>query len=78
IEPDNAYIQANLAGEWNIFDVATSVPMALMEAAILQAVGVEFPPAGQPAYQPMLPALQGLKPTVVDLGVLSEHFVAGN
>ncbi|HEY0287510.1 MAG TPA: phosphotransferase, partial [Pseudomonas sp.] len=31
IDPDNAYIQANLQSEWNIFDVATSVPMALME-----------------------------------------------
>ncbi|KPX31848.1 Uncharacterized protein ALO77_04196 [Pseudomonas coronafaciens pv. garcae] len=78
VEPGNAYIQANLAGEWNIFDVATSVPMALMEAAILQAVGMDFPAVDQPVYQPLLPALQGLRPTVVDLGVLSEHFVAGN
>ncbi|WP_439851683.1 aminotransferase [Pseudomonas syringae] len=78
VEPDNTYIQANLAGEWNIFDVATSVPMALMEAAILQAVGADLPSVAQPVYQPLLPGLQGLKPTLVDLGVLSEHFVAGN
>ncbi|KPW62628.1 hypothetical protein ALQ64_04651 [Pseudomonas cannabina] len=78
VEPDNTYIQANLAGEWNIFDVATSLPMALMETAILQAVGMDLPSVEQPAYQPLLPGLQGLKPTQVDLGVLSEHFVAGN
>ncbi|AVI87394.1 hypothetical protein BTW15_19340 [Pseudomonas syringae pv. tomato] len=78
VEPGNAYIQANLAGEWNIFDVATSVPMALMEAAILQAAGVDLPSVDQPVYQPLLPGLPRLTPTVVDLGVLSEHFFAGN
>ncbi|PYD08183.1 MULTISPECIES: aminotransferase [Pseudomonas syringae group] len=78
VEPGNAYIQANLAGEWNIFDVATSVPMALMEAAILRVVGLDLPPVEQPAYSPLLPSLSGFQPVLVDLGVLSEHFVAGN
>ncbi|MEE4104373.1 aminotransferase [Pseudomonas viridiflava] len=78
VEPGNAYIQANLEGEWNIFDVATSVPMILMEAAILQAVGLNPAPFEQPAYAPLLPTLAGVKPALVDLGVLSEHFVAGN
>ncbi len=78
IEPGNAYIQANLDGEWSIFDVATSMPMALMEAAILYAVGLEAPPKVQPAWRPLLPGLAGRGFCTVDLGVLSEHFEAGN
>jgi 4-aminobutyrate aminotransferase-like enzyme/Ser/Thr protein kinase RdoA (MazF antagonist) len=78
IEPDNAYIQANLASEWNIFDVATSVPMALMEAAIFNAVGQAKPSVGEHAFAPLLPSLAGQTFTPVDLGVLSEHFDAGN
>ncbi|MFJ3482594.1 aminotransferase [Pseudomonas sp. NPDC090202] len=90
IEPDNSYIQANLASEWNIFDVATSIPMALMEAAIFNAVdplsahasAANAPPvgAGLPAnaFSPLLPTLNGQTFTTVDLGVLSEHFDAGN
>jgi 4-aminobutyrate aminotransferase-like enzyme/Ser/Thr protein kinase RdoA (MazF antagonist) len=78
IEPDNRYIQANLASEWNIFDVATSVPMALMEAAILDAVGeLEVNVSGE-TFSPLLPSLAGQPFTTVDLGVLSEHFDAGN
>ncbi|WP_092407135.1 aminotransferase [Pseudomonas sp. NFACC02] len=78
IEPDNTYIQANLASEWNIFDVATSVPMALMEAAILDAVGLLEEPAPAGPCSPLLPSLSGQAFTMVDLGVLSEHFDAGN
>ncbi|TDV64540.1 hydroxylysine kinase [Pseudomonas sp. LP_7_YM] len=78
IEPDNAYIQANLASEWNIFDVATSVPMALMEAAILTAVKQLDQPADIEAFSPLLPGLSAQTFTCVDLGVLSEHFEAGN
>ena len=78
VEPENAYIQTNLAGEWNIFDVATSVPMPLMEAAILNAVGMKPAPVEQPVYFPLLPGLKERVATLVDLGVLSQHFVAGN
>ncbi|WP_349971175.1 aminotransferase [Pseudomonas caspiana] len=78
VEPDNAYIQANIDSEWGIFDVATSVPLPLMEAAILAAVNVSAPPASVIDYQPLLPGLSGGAFRLVDLGVLSEHFVAGN
>ncbi|MFY1666104.1 aminotransferase [Pseudomonas sp. Pseu.R1] len=78
IEPGNAYIQANLASEWNIFDVATSVPMALMEAAILDSVGLLERQPRDRVLSPMLPSLRGQAFTIVDLGVLSEHFEAGN
>jgi 4-aminobutyrate aminotransferase-like enzyme/Ser/Thr protein kinase RdoA (MazF antagonist) len=78
IEPGNSYIQANLASEWNIFDVATSVPIALMEAAILDAVDARDAPQETESFMPLLPTLSGQPFTLVDLGVLSEHFVAGN
>jgi len=78
IEPDNVYIQANLASEWNIFDVATSVPMALMEAAILDAVGWRLPQSCDRDFLPLLPGLVGQTVKAVDLGVLSELFEAGN
>jgi 4-aminobutyrate aminotransferase-like enzyme/Ser/Thr protein kinase RdoA (MazF antagonist) len=78
IEPDNAYIQANLGSEWNIFDVATAIPMALMEAAILDCVGLLDESDRAEAFSPLLPTLSGQRFTAVDLGVLSEHFEAGN
>ncbi len=39
LDPDNAYVAGNIDHERTIFDVALSVPPALMEIAILQAVG---------------------------------------
>ncbi|MDU8357783.1 aminotransferase [Pseudomonas syringae group sp. J309-1] len=78
VEPDNAYIQANIDSEWAIFDVATSVPLALMEAAILAAVNVRDPLIPTVDYRPLLPSLSGREFRLVDLGVLSEHFAAGN
>jgi len=78
VEPGNRYIQANLASEWNIFDVATSVPMALMEATILTALDMAGPSAPRPNLLPLLPGLHHATFRQVDLGVLSEHFTAGN
>lgn len=78
IEPENAYIQANIESEWAIFDVATSVPVALMEAAILNAVGISQSEPEHAGFLPLLPGLAGKEFTRVDLGVLSEHFCAGN
>lgn len=78
VEPENAYIKANIESEWGIFDVATSVPMALMEAAILSAVGMLEATVEPLDYSPLLPGLRGEAFRIVDLGVLSEHFAAGN
>jgi len=78
VEPGNTYIQANIDSEWGIFDVATSVPIALMEAAILASVGMQAAPSETPTWTPLLPSLAGREFRQVDLGVLSEHFVAGN
>lgn len=78
IEPHNTYIQANLQSEWGIFDVATSVPLELMEVAILASVGFARPENGAALFEPLLPSLKGQGFTTVDLGVLSPHFDAGN
>lgn len=39
LDPENAYVSGNIDHERLIFDIAVSVPPALMETAILQAVG---------------------------------------
>lgn len=41
VDPGNQYTRDNIAHEWEIFDTATAVPFALMEAAILQAAGLQ-------------------------------------
>ncbi|MFP3527094.1 hypothetical protein SB912_31850, partial [Pantoea sp. SIMBA_072] len=61
-----------------IFDTATAVPFALMEAAILQAAGVQIGVPDLNGCAPLLPDLAGQEVTRVDLGVLSRHCEAGN
>lgn len=76
VDPGNAYSRDNLAHEWQIFEVADSVPFELMEAAIVQLAAIV--PAPLALTGVLLPALQGQAVTAVDLGVLSEHFSTGN
>ncbi|MBH3429217.1 aminotransferase [Pseudomonas alkylphenolica] len=78
VDPGNQYIRDNLNHEWEIFDVANSVPFELMEAAILQVTGHALPAFTLQATAPLLPGLQADAVTPVDLGVLSELFQAGN
>ncbi|VVM66475.1 aminotransferase [Pseudomonas fluorescens] len=78
IDPANNYSRDNLSHEWEIFRVATSVPLALMEAAILTAVGHALPALDSEGFAPLLPGLVGRKFALIDLGVLSPHFEAGN
>ena len=78
IDPGNAYSRDNLTHEWEIFRVATSVPLELMEAAILSAVGQHLPGIGSEGFAPLLPGLVGREFALIDLGVLSPHFEAGN
>ncbi|OCP07939.1 MULTISPECIES: aminotransferase [unclassified Ensifer] len=69
-EPENTYVEGNAVHEREIFDVASSVPSALMEQAILSAVG--FTPEPAPVTGASL--IQGLGPTDVrhiDLSILS-------
>lgn len=78
LDPDNAYLLKNAEHEWEIFHVATSVPFELMEAAILNCVGAELPPIAGEGFAPLLPGLVGREFALIDLGVLSPHFEAGN
>jgi 4-aminobutyrate aminotransferase-like enzyme/Ser/Thr protein kinase RdoA (MazF antagonist) len=78
IDPGNTYSRDNLSHEWEIFRVATSVPLALMEAAILTAVGQTLAKDEQAEFAPLLPGLVGREFALIDLGVLSPHFEAGN
>ncbi len=78
IDPGNAYSRANLSHEWEIFRVATAVPFELMEAAILTAVGQSLPSIASEGFAPLLPSLVGREFALIDLGVLSPHFEAGN
>ncbi|MBC3269495.1 aminotransferase [Pseudomonas sp. SWRI81] len=78
IDPGNTYSRDNLSHEWEIFRVATSVPLALMEAAIVDAVGYALPAIDSDGFAPLLPSLVGREFALIDLGVLSPHFEAGN
>ncbi|MCF4995508.1 aminotransferase [Pseudomonas syringae] len=78
IDPSNAYSRDNLTHEWEIFHVATSVPLELMEAAILTALGQSLPDIADEGFAPLLPSLVGREFALIDLGVLSPHFEAGN
>ncbi len=78
VDPGNQYTRDNVAHEWEIFDTATAVPFALMEAAILQAAGLQDDILDLNSCAPLLPELTGLAVTRVDLGVLSIHCEAGN
>ncbi|WP_085684117.1 MULTISPECIES: aminotransferase [unclassified Pseudomonas] len=78
IDPGNTYSRDNLTHEWEIFRVATSVPLALMEAAIFSAVGQALPAIDSEGFAPLLPGLVGREFALIDLGVLSAHFEAGN
>ncbi|NWE11956.1 aminotransferase [Pseudomonas yamanorum] len=78
LDPDNTYLLRNAEHEWEIFHVATSVPFELMEAAILGCVGAKLPPVAGEGFAPLLPGLVGREFALIDLGVLSAHFEAGN
>ncbi len=78
LDPDNAYLLKNADHEWEIFHVATSVPFELMEAAILRCVGEALAPIADEGFVPLLPGLMGREFALIDLGVLSPHFEAGN
>ncbi|MCS3415842.1 4-aminobutyrate aminotransferase-like enzyme/Ser/Thr protein kinase RdoA (MazF antagonist) [Pseudomonas sp. BIGb0450] len=78
LDPDNTYLLKNAEHEWEIFNVATSVPFELMEAAILGCVGAQLPPIAGEGFAPLLPGLVGREFALIDLGVLSPHFEAGN
>lgn len=78
LDPNNSYLLKNAEHEWEIFHVAMSVPFELMEAAILSSVGETPAPLADQNFAPLLPGLVGQEFALIDLGVLSPHFEAGN
>ena len=78
LDQGNSYLKKNAEHEWEIFHVATSVPFELMEAAILRCVGEALAPLADQDFAPLLPGLVGREFALIDLGVLSPHFEAGN
>jgi len=73
IDPDNAYVSDNAAHERTIFDVATSVPLALMELAIFDSVGLAPDQAQMPLGR-LLPDIAPDSIRLADLGVLNPNF----
>ncbi|WP_018235461.1 aminotransferase [Ensifer sp. BR816] len=76
VEPDNAYVQSNVANEREIFDVAVSVPFDLMERAIHQVIGREEAPAALPTAGRLLPDIDPGRVGIVDLSLLGPHLPA--
>jgi 4-aminobutyrate aminotransferase-like enzyme/Ser/Thr protein kinase RdoA (MazF antagonist) len=77
LEPDNDYAAGNIAHERSIFEVATALPMAVMQAAVLDALDMaEDRP--MPPLQPLVPEIVPSLFEVVRLDPLSSHFKSGN
>lgn len=74
LDPDNSYVRDNIDHEWLIFDVATSVPVALMETAILQATGWELSHQTVPIGGFLLPNLDPSRVVLVNLDSQSAVF----
>lgn len=72
IDPDNNYVLGNIGHEREIFDLATSVPYALMEAAIFDAAGLPLPDAMPFITSRLLPALVPEDVRLTDLSVTSD------
>ncbi len=67
IDPDNEYVIGNIEHERTIFDVAVSVPFALMEEAIRQALHATAAPAPL-LFGPLLPDIDPQGVQIVDFG----------
>ncbi|MBA3041102.1 MAG: aminotransferase [Alphaproteobacteria bacterium] len=78
IDPDNDYVQGNAAHEREMFEVATSVPLALMEAAILDAVGHSAPAFDTGMFARLLPEISPETVRLTDLSVTSETLAEDN
>ncbi|MBX9456490.1 MAG: aminotransferase [Rhizobium sp.] len=73
VDPDNDYVLCNLEHEREIFRVATSVPDAVMTAAIRHALGFHAP-VSTATYQPLLPTIPLDTVTRVALDPQSDHW----
>lgn len=71
IDPDNDYVLGNIGHERTIFEVATSVPYPLMEAAIKDAAGMLPEDTEITVSHPLLPSLAPDDFRLTDLTVTS-------
>ncbi|KQY12994.1 hypothetical protein ASE23_21020 [Rhizobium sp. Root73] len=72
LDPDNGYVSGNIDHERQIFEVAVSVPSALMEIAILQAVGQMGDRGAAIGGERLLPELDLSKIAVIALDTQSD------
>ncbi|MBB3979790.1 4-aminobutyrate aminotransferase-like enzyme/Ser/Thr protein kinase RdoA (MazF antagonist) [Rhizobium azooxidifex] len=78
LEPDNEYAAGNIENERTIFEVATSLPIEVMQAAILEAAGMAAAARPVPAMQRLLPDIAPPSFRTVNLDTLSPLFESGN
>lgn len=74
LDPDNSYVSGNIDHERLIFEVAVSVPSAVMEIAILQAVGEMGDPLAAISGERLLPEVDVSGIAIVALDAQSELF----
>ncbi|WP_428423830.1 aminotransferase [Pararhizobium sp.] len=74
LDPDNSYVSGNIDHERLIFDVAVSVPSAVMEIAILQAVGQLGDQGAAITGERLLPEIEASGIGVIALDAQSELF----
>ncbi len=77
LDPDNAYIRANIDHERLILDVALSVPAAVMDIAIARSVGMDESARTPITGGPLLPGLDPSSIAVVALDSQSALFDGG-
>ncbi|MBB1248870.1 aminotransferase [Rhizobium sp. G21] len=77
VDPDNAYVAGNIDHEREILRVAVSLPIAVMQTVILDAVGA-LPAAPASDVAPLLDQVEVSSLTVLRLDPLSEVYRSGN
>ncbi|WP_137156805.1 aminotransferase [Rhizobium sp. FKL33] len=77
VEPDNAYVAGNIDHEREILRVAVSLPIAVMQAAILDVLG-KTNAAPAPVVAPLIGDLDAPALTPLRLDALSEAYRSGN
>jgi 4-aminobutyrate aminotransferase-like enzyme/Ser/Thr protein kinase RdoA (MazF antagonist) len=74
LDPDNSYVSGNIDHERLIFDVAVSVPSAVMEIATLQAAGQPGDQGGAITGERLLPEIDVSEIAMIALDTQSELF----
>jgi 4-aminobutyrate aminotransferase-like enzyme/Ser/Thr protein kinase RdoA (MazF antagonist) len=74
ISPDNDYAGSAQSKDWSGFECATSLPLAVMTAAMRHALGrpAGSPPEEGPSYQRLLPSVDPADLVLLDLSATGE------